>query len=230
MLRHLPLRSATALDVRKNGQPSVDKAVTLCLAGDATGPRGGVIELEAGLHAFTEDDSVLAFGEIHVRGVRSESGSGCPIEGFDCSLAARAVDSAESGAVGEARPVEVGNGIRRSGNRRRDERERKREIAREIAGKDGAVVCGRWVFTDKRGIGSFSNLTLEDEVGPAVVIMAGTWSFDEVTFRAVGTHNCLLCVTDEGEAQATRCTFDGILLDEDRTEGFGVCAASRGLF
>ena len=208
-------------------QLSLDQAVHLCLAGDETGPRGGFIELEAGQHGFTQDDSVLAFGEIHLRGVHTQGGPG---QGGSCRSAGGAVVSDDGGAVGdEARRDEVGNGKRRVGNRRRDMRERKREIARALAGQDGAVISGRWGFTDKSGVGSMGNLTVEDDVGPTVAIMAGTWSFDEVTFRAIGKHNLLLCVTDAGEALATKCTFDGILLDEERTEGFGVCADSQGL-
>jgi hypothetical protein len=77
-------------------------------------------------------------------------------------------------------------------------RESKREVFREARGLGGAVVHGRWALTDRGGVGRFSDMTLEDCNGPTVTIMAGTWTFDQVTFRVTSKHAWLLCVSDLG--------------------------------
>ena len=77
-------------------------------------------------------------------------------------------------------------------------RERKSEVLREARGLGGTVVHGRWALTDRGGVGRFSDVTLEDCNGPTVTIMAGTWTFDQVTFRVTSKHAWLLCVTSLG--------------------------------
>ena len=77
-------------------------------------------------------------------------------------------------------------------------RESKREVLREARGLGGAVVHARWALTDRGGVGRFSHVTLEDSNGPTVTIMAGTWTFDQVTLRVTSKHAWLLCVTSLG--------------------------------
>ena len=243
------------------GTVGIEEAVSMCLAGDQTGPRGGILssrrytrararahththtgilELEAGKHTVCKDDALFVFGELHVRGPAGGGGEWetggdtvccwwckrqCPAWSPGCAECCWRVCGV---CGGQDDTGTEGNGRHARGNRRRDDRERRRERGREREGCGGAVVCGRWLLTDKGGAGSFSRLVLEDWEGPTVMVMAGAWTFDQVTLRVVSTHMMLLCVGGEGEAVATGCTFDGMQLNEARTEGFGACADGAG--
>ena len=189
----------------------IEKAVQKCLGGDGRGPRGGVISLEPGVHCLDHDDTLFGFGELHVCGAPGiEGGAGKWEEGKQ-GMWEEGKQVAQGPVVGNdvfnlcgskeegnANTTEEGNGNRQRGDRRRDMRERKREVSREARGLGGAVVHGRWALTDRGGVGRFSDVTLEDSLGPTVTIMAGTWTFDQVTFRVTSKHAWLLCVTSLG--------------------------------